>query len=738
MKSSVIFFGSLLLLVLGVTLAACDASFPSPLRVADTEEPSSGLDARPVSSTCGASGVITGGVVPSPNRTPDAKIGYTAVSSATFLRAIEVEAKAGRIYVAQQTGALRVVDGPTKAPTVLDISDRISNGYDQGLLGFALHPKFPDTPYVYVTYTAPPPSPPPPNVSFVAVIARFELKSDGVSFDPASEKRILVFDHPGVNHNNDAVLFGPDGYLYIASGEGSDPLEVNYQPAQRKTSLLGKILRIDVDHGDPYVIPPTNPFAGAQDGSRPEIYAYGLRNPWRFNFDSKSGRLWVGDVGHLTWEEIDEIIPGGNYGWGNREGFECFSGGLTCEGSYIDPILVHNHTEAAAIIGGVFYYGTAIPELTGTYVYADAQSSNFWSVSTDLTKTKIPVPTRLDRGLGRLRPVSLRLDEQGEILVVSYLGKLLRLTAPTAPPPSKALAATGCVDANDPRIVAQGLFHYDVNVSQYADGLTVDRQLAIPPNTSVDVDLDTGRLTLPNGSVAMRTLIDPATGLRVETQLLTKSLTGQTKTSTYLWLADGTDASLVSFPSDVTLPSGREHHIDPTTCDTCHSEANGGTLGLELAQLDRDGVTYGPARKGNPLDTLEKLHMLSVPSIDRSSYRRLSPIDGTDTVELRARSYLHANCSFCHHAEPSDPDGLIDLRFRTSLRDTRTCNKTPAEAMHGIYFVPGDPDRSLIVRSMRSTDPTRSPRPMPPVVTSVDTAGADLVAQWIRGTGACP
>jgi glucose/arabinose dehydrogenase len=396
-------------------LPSCDEHRPAPLGGTTRAAPAVEADAG-ASTPLDPSAVERGG--------PVKQLAFAPITNVKLSYPVEIAARVGRTYVAEQTGQLRILGpDPSAAPVVLDITTRITTGYDQGIVGFAFHPAFPAKPYVYVSFTAPhPQTPPPTTVVFESVIARYESADGGLTFDPATEQRLLVWDQPAVNHNNGGVVFGPDGYLYIGSGDGADPKDVQTQNAQKTELLLGKILRVDVDGAVPYAIPPTNPFANG--GGRPEIYAFGLRNPWRFDFDAKTGRLWAGDVGELLWEEIDEIIPGGNYGWGNREGPMCHTGGVTCDGPFVEPLAVHSHTEATAIVGGVFYHGTGVPELTGKYIYGDASSGRFWALATD---GSTPTPA-LIHDSKTIRPVSLRLDEAGEILVADYRnGTVVRL-----------------------------------------------------------------------------------------------------------------------------------------------------------------------------------------------------------------------------------------------------------------------------------------------------------------------
>jgi len=209
-------------------------------------------------------------------------------------------------------------------------------------------------------------------------ISRFTSADGGATLDLASEQVLLTIEQPFENHNGGGVAFGPDGLLYLGLGDGGSAGDPSGN-AQNPARLLGKLLRIDVDSGTPYAIPPSNPFASG--GGRGEVYAFGLRNPWRFSFDRATGALWLADVGQNTWEEVDIIVSGGNYGWSPREGTHCYPPGtLSCAGPYLDPVVEYSHAEGASITGGYVYRGAALPRLAGHYVYGDFGSGHIWAV----------------------------------------------------------------------------------------------------------------------------------------------------------------------------------------------------------------------------------------------------------------------------------------------------------------------------------------------------------------------
>ena len=316
----------------------------------------------------------------------------------------------GRLFVVEQGGAIWIVDGGVVSTVpFLDISDRVQTGGEEGLLGLAFHPDYDSNGFFYVNYTRS------GSPGLETVIERYSVSAgDPDVADHESDFLVLEIDQPFNPHNGGDVHFGPDGYLYIGMGDGGDNAT-----AQDLGSLLGKMLRIDVDGGTPYAIPPDNPFVGVS-GALGEIWAWGFRNPFRWSFDRVTGDLLIGDVGEGDWEEVD-FLPAGsaggeNFGWPCREGAHDHQpGGPTCGGALVDPVLEYSHDDGCTVIGGYVYRGAAIPGLVGTYVYNDWCSGNTWLASETssgvwTSEPWDPVPTFAVVGYGE--------GEDGELYVV--------------------------------------------------------------------------------------------------------------------------------------------------------------------------------------------------------------------------------------------------------------------------------------------------------------------------------
>lgn len=328
-----------------------------------------------------------------------------------------------RIFVVEQRGVISVFPNDPQTgekSTFLDIEGQVEDeGNEEGLLGLAFHPDYENNGYFYVNYTASDPD--------RTVISRFQVSSsDPNKADENSELVLLEFDQPYSNHNGGQVSFGPDGYLYIAVGDGGSGGDPQGNGQNLKT-LLGTLLRIDVDQtsgGENYAIPADNPFANNSEGYREEIYAYGLRNPWRFSFDPENNKLWTGDVGQNAYEEIDIIEKGGNYGWNVMEGFHCFKPSSDCDQEGLKlPIWEYGRSEGdVSVTGGFVYRGPSMNTLEGLYVYADYVSGRIWTL--DHSDLQNPVNTELLNAPFAIS--SFGVDQDNELYICAFDDKIYR------------------------------------------------------------------------------------------------------------------------------------------------------------------------------------------------------------------------------------------------------------------------------------------------------------------------
>jgi glucose/arabinose dehydrogenase len=338
----------------------------------------------------------------------------------------------GRLFVVEQGGTIRVVKNGTVLPTpFLDVSGSISHGGEQGLLGLAFHPDFSANHKLYVYFTT---------TSGSIAVNEYRVTTNADQVAPGTGRRIITIAHPNFdNHNGGMLAFGPDRYLYMGTGDGGSGGDPNNN-AQNVNSLLGKLLRLSVDsstHGLAYGIPPTNPYVGV--AGRDEIFARGLRNPWRFSFDSLTGDLWIGDVGQNQWEEIDRSMRssgggrGANYGWRVMEGRHCYNATTCSSSGKTLPIVEYSHAEGCSVTGGYVYRGTMQPNLANAYFFADFCSGRIWAVRANdgspAARTQVLDTSLMISSFGR--------DDRGELYVVGWSnGTIYRIVARRTPTPN--------------------------------------------------------------------------------------------------------------------------------------------------------------------------------------------------------------------------------------------------------------------------------------------------------------
>lgn len=641
---------------------------------------------------------------------------FAGVSFEKPVSLLQAPDDASRWFVVEQAGRIQAFDNvPDVAETVefLDITRVVDDSSSEtGLLGVAFHPDFADNGEVFVSYTAGGP--------LTSTVSRFTSSDGGLTLDADSEQILLEIAQPFTNHNGGSIGFGPDGYLYLGFGDGGSQGDPSGY-GQDTDVLLAKILRIDVDGGDPYAIPADNPFADG--GGRPEIFAWGFRNPWRFSFDP-AGNLWVGDVGQNEVEEVDRVERGGNYGWNLKEGTHCYAETPCDDGELLDPVVEYSHRVGQSITGGFVYRGGAMPGLQSAYFYADYVTGTMWALQWDPV-TGEPEPEVVIEAGFYVSTFGEGLD--GELYVVDYgRGRIHQVVPDGAPDPApfpETLAETGCFDADGTPVDA--LLPYEVTAPLWSDGADKQRWFALPDGTSITVETD-GDLTFPIGTVlAKQFSLD---GAPVETRLFVRHDDGEWAGYTYAW--EGGTASLLMVGETRAVGARTWTYPSRAECLQCHTGAAGRSLGLELSQLSHAG-------DATQLSRWEDMELFDGP-LPTSVSPLTDPADTGATDEARARSYLHANCASCHRPEGTG-QGPADLRAGVALEEMSICGQAPQEGDLGVdgavLLDPGHPETSVIALRMHALDATRMPDVGSEVV---DPLGVDIVDAWIRGLAGCP
>ena len=613
-------------------------------------------------------------------------------------------------YLAEQRGRIyRFDNDPAVASRDLfvDIEDRVNDNYNEsGLLGFAFHPDFPTNNSVYVSYTASGPGAP---YNLTSRLSRFESNDGGLTLDPDSEVILMSQDQRYNNHNGGHIEFGPDGYLYFGLGDAGSSGDPDNR-AQNTKNLFGAMLRIDIDSGSPYSIPSDNPFHGnalcsvSTTGSDsltdcPEIYAWGLRNPWRWSFDGDTGTLWLGDVGQNNWEEVDVIELGGNYGWRVQEGDVCFKPPSGCDtADFVQPIVTYNHSVGQSITGGRVYRGGDIPELAGRYVFADYVAGKLFALTStgdgsfsyeQLADTSFFISHIAD-------------DQNGELYFLDYGGGSIRMVTQFGGISNDTIPAllsdSGCVGPGDIAIPADNLIPYDVNTPFWSDGSDRTRFMALPEGLTVDVDID-GDWQLPTGTVLVKNfrLFDKL----VETRHLMRHTNGEWAGYTYEWNDDETEATRVVGGKTKSINGQTWIFPSETQCMQCHTSAAGFSLGLENLQINRDLQYPSTGITASQLYTVDFIDVLTNPLPD--SPERMASLSGIagagyflNFASLATDSYSNQDSDSSVSVE--DSGATLRLDDNTQRRSVDVYNITPetvlsfdfestAEAeIHGIGF----------------------------------------------------
>ncbi|MBO12437.1 MAG: hypothetical protein CMJ68_16960 [Planctomycetaceae bacterium] len=637
----------------------------------------------------------------------------------------------------------------SSADLAADLSPAIT-GLTQ-VYGLAFHPDFQTNRQCYITYVRKAGEPD------GTVVSRFTVsKTTPPTIDPASEQPIIKWLAGG--HNGGCLEFGPDGYLYISAGDGAGAFPPDSRRnGQNLGTLPATIMRINVDarSGDThYTIPRDNPFI-TTPGARPEVWAYGFRNPWKITFDRNTGALWCGDVGWEMWEMIYRVQKGANYGWSIVEASQSvhpeWDRGPT---SISPPTVAHSHTESRSITGGEVYTASRLKELRGAYIYGDYVTGKIWSARHDgrrLTESRELVDTTL-------QIVCFGTDNAGEVYIVDYVsGGIHRLVPGNAKAVNRKfprrLSQTGLFTSTSPQKLAPGVIRYSIGASPWADHAVADRFFALPGTTqlgfhktsNIQIGNVAGGLAFPVDGVLAKTISldlvtgDPRSRRPVETQLL--HFNGQSwQAYNYIWNSDATDAVLAEdvasdslfTVTDASAPGGKRvqswHHASRTECILCHTTRGGSLYGFTPAQLNRDH-DYGKVTD-NQFRTLAHIGILAA-APKALPTPMPDPADTTLPLEKRARAYLHVNCGTCHR-RGGGGTAAMDIRYEFSLKQSNLLGARPTQGTFGMLaarvMAPAAPYRSVLLYRMAKLGRGRMPHFGSQVV---DRAGLQLVHDWI-------
>ncbi|WP_367874464.1 PQQ-dependent sugar dehydrogenase [Luteolibacter sp. Populi] len=716
---------------------------------------------------------------------------FPAISFENPLAIVTPPGETNRIFVVEKGGDIEVIPNLATpvASTFLNL-DEIVNGRvpgsfktssECGLLGLAFHPQFATNGRFFVYYSVT------IGNAFYQRLSEFARSAVNANLaDPGSEKILIQQLDDYDNHNGGCVQFGNDGYLYVSFGDEGDQNDAGANSQKITKDFWSSMIRIDVNpdpanyNGSPglrpnthaavvldpntnnprYKVPADNPWVGATSFNglavtpanvRTEFWAVGLRNPWRFSFDPPTGDLWCGDVGGGSWEEINKITKGGNYGWAYREG--AGNGPRSGEAPQnwagaVLPVFAYGHGSGAmqgnSVTGGVLYRGTRLPALTGKYIFADYSSGNIWSMDPAVGAASV---TRLT-GEGGIAGFGTD-PANGDILLADLDGQVRRLVSQAVDTGFPAtLTDTGLFIDAATLAPATGLVEYGVNLPFWSDHAKKRRWFGIPELVSKLGYSKEGAWTTPVGTVWVKhfdmemTRGNPATNKKLETRVLVRNTEGSYGVS-YRWNAGGTEATLAAEAGeefDLSINVGGTPTVQRwkipsrSECMTCHTTQAGHTLSFRTRQLNLPG-TVG-LQSGNLIQLLaDGGYLQGLDTAPASLPKHVAGDDAAYSLEARARAWLDVNCSYCHMAGGTAPTNF-DVRAQVPLFATNTVGVTPASGTQNPadrLLLLGQEERSVLIhRAGARSGYTR----MPPLATNVvDTAGVQLLIDWIEASG---
>jgi uncharacterized repeat protein (TIGR03806 family) len=661
-----------------------------------------------------------------------------------------------RVFVVERTGKIftfipskNPLEALTATPT-LDLAVDLAGEIEgvQAIYGLAFDPDFDNNRFCYICYIAA------ANVDDGTVVSRFVMPpGEPPRIDAESEKKIIRWKSGG--HNGGCLKFGPDGYLYITTGDGASPNPPDgLSTGQGVDDLLSCLLRIDVHPADdktPYTAPGDNPFVD-HPGARPEIWAFGFRNPWKLSFNEKNGELWIGDVGWELYEMVYLVKRGGNYGWSVMEGPQPVRGEIEPgPGPILPPIADHHHVESKSVTGGHVYRGKRLKSLTGAYIYGDYVTGKIWG----LRNRGDEVTWHEELASSSLQVIAFGRDRERNFYVLDYAGGIYRL----AENPNKnqnsdfpvLLSQTGLFASVPDQEPAVGVVPFTVSSQHWSDNATASYLVGVPGQEPIS--LEKGAFSFPEGTVLAKTLsirthrTQSESNRVMETQLLIYQ-GGLWDAYTYAWNDRQTDAELVPAAGvqrplkieDPTVPGGSENYNwryhSRAECLTCHNTRHNQLIGFLVPQLNQE-----TANAGRQLDAMQQAGLVRWIEWDKAAADKkpvtadlpslANPRQGDADLAARARSYLFTNCAHCH-MPGGGGTATIDLRHDVTLELTKTLQAKPSQGnfllQDARIVAPGDPAGSVLLYRMAKTGSGHMPHIGPRLV---DRAAVKLLEDWI-------
>ncbi|HEY6227194.1 MAG TPA: PQQ-dependent sugar dehydrogenase, partial [Verrucomicrobiae bacterium] len=682
-----------------------------------------------------------------------------------------------RIFILEKdTGRILVITNIADASSTplefLNIGPKVRTGGEMGLLGLAFHPNYATNGYFYVYYTGG------TIAALRDVLARYTVSSSNSNAaDSASELLLINQPDQDGDHNAGDLHFGPDGYLYLSLGDEGCCADT-YQNSQRiDGDFFSGILRIDVDQNDGnlppnphpaigatphYSVPADNPFIGATTFNgravtdptkiRTEFWAVGLRNPWRFSFDPATGELWCADVGENSYEEVNIITKGGNYGWSYFEGKHLLQQVLSPPPGVIliEPVFEYSHALGVSVTGGVVYRGEQIPEINGAYIFGDYGSGRIWALRTNELGQGSVTKLTSNRGLSAYAGVAAFGTDpsNGDVLVVNVSDGIIRRLVYTQPPTNtpvpSMLADTGVFSDLTNLTPHPGIVPYDVNLPFWSDGAEKLRWFSVPNPADKITFHQNDSWQFPTGTVFVKnfdiqTNDNPVAKRRLETRILVRTAE-VVYGVTYRWTNEFNAVlvneegfnELIPIKRGATTTSLAYHYPGRDECLMCHNAAAGWILGFNTRQLNRNATYDGQTT--NQIAALASAGYLNEPSVDHREMLALAGVrDQSASREFRVRSYLDVNCAHCHR--PGGVTGNFDARISTP---TDLANLINGELVNNQgnaankTLVPKNLSASNIRQRMIA--PSTSSLKMPPIGRStVDSDASTLFSDFILG-----